>query len=213
MTNPMGQPGFDPRAQAKAEKAYRKALRPWYAKKRTWFGGAFALIIMLAIGTSGNKGSNSSPAPTVVASAPAAASTTATTATAESHRVGDVVTIRGVSHTVNTAAKFDSKSQYAKPDDGKVFYVVNVTIVNQADSARTFNPYDYKIENADGVQTNYSWFGSSAGVKNEMSSGSLAPGGKLTANLLFEVPSDMKSLKLVMEPSFWLNEQVKITLT
>lgn len=216
MTNPTLQPGLDPRAQAKADKAYAKAVRPWYKKKRTWLGAAILLLIIPAIVNGGNSGSTTA-APAAAGSAPAAASapTAAPTPAAApaAYKVGDAVTIRDVAQTVNSAAKFNSKSEYTRPEDGKVFYVINITIVNQGDSASSFNPYDYKIEDANGVQTSYSWQASSAGVKGDMSSGSLAPGGKLTANLMFEVPADMKSLKLVMEPSFWSNEQVKVTLT
>lgn len=33
-SGPPGGPGWDPKAQAKADKAYRKAQRPFYKKKR-----------------------------------------------------------------------------------------------------------------------------------------------------------------------------------
>lgn len=81
MTNPtptMG-PGVDPRAAAKADKAYRKAMRPWYAKKRTWLGAAVLLIIIIAVASSMNQGgsanqkTSSVSGQTAGATAPAAA--------------------------------------------------------------------------------------------------------------------------------------------
>lgn len=43
----------DAKARAKAEKAYAKASRPWYMKKRFWALGLIALIIIIAVATSG----------------------------------------------------------------------------------------------------------------------------------------------------------------
>lgn len=42
-----------PQAQAKAAKAYRKASRPWFKKKRFWLLGLIAVIIIFAVATSG----------------------------------------------------------------------------------------------------------------------------------------------------------------
>lgn len=41
------------KARAKAEKAYAKASRPWYMKKRFWALGIIALIIIIAVATNG----------------------------------------------------------------------------------------------------------------------------------------------------------------
>jgi hypothetical protein len=58
MTEPT--PGYDPsnpRAAAKAAKAYAKATRPWYRKKRWW---ALAVIVVLGIiGAAAGGGGNS----------------------------------------------------------------------------------------------------------------------------------------------------------
>jgi len=49
----------DARADAKASKAYAKAQRPWYRKKRWWLLGALALIVVIAVAaTSGGGGSD-----------------------------------------------------------------------------------------------------------------------------------------------------------
>ncbi|MGY1719290.1 hypothetical protein ACI8AG_09610 [Blastococcus sp. SYSU DS0552] len=43
------------KAQAKADKAYRKASRPWYKKKRFILLAVIALIILIVIATSGGE--------------------------------------------------------------------------------------------------------------------------------------------------------------
>jgi hypothetical protein len=49
----------DPKAAAKAAKAYAKATRPWYKKKRYILGGIVALIVVIAVANSGGGGSHS----------------------------------------------------------------------------------------------------------------------------------------------------------
>lgn len=62
-----GQPSYtsakDARAQGKAQKAYRKASRPWYQKKRFWLLGLIALFIIFAIATSGGDEDSTTTSP------------------------------------------------------------------------------------------------------------------------------------------------------
>lgn len=60
-------PQTEAKAQAKAQKAYAKAARPWHKKKRTWLLGGFAVIVAVAMfsgggdaGTTADADSNSS---------------------------------------------------------------------------------------------------------------------------------------------------------
>lgn len=51
----------DAKARAKGEKAYAKASRPWYKKKRFWLLGLIALLIVIAVATSaGDSGESGS---------------------------------------------------------------------------------------------------------------------------------------------------------
>lgn len=43
----------DAKARAKAEKAYRKASRPWYRKKRWWLAGIVVLLVVIVAASSG----------------------------------------------------------------------------------------------------------------------------------------------------------------
>ena len=63
------QPGMDPRAQAKAEKAYAKATRPWFKKKR--FIIPIALVALVII-SSLFRGGGEAPVTTEPASTAAA---------------------------------------------------------------------------------------------------------------------------------------------
>lgn len=52
----------DAKAQAKADKAYAKATRPWYQKKRFWLLGIIVLIAIFSLATSGDDGSTTDAA-------------------------------------------------------------------------------------------------------------------------------------------------------
>lgn len=124
--------------------------------------------------------------------------------------VGEGIKVDDSVLTVASAKQFKPKSEFDKPSSGKAFYIVNVKIENGGKDPLDYNEFNYKIQDANGVQTDGAFV---TDVPDKMNSGSLAPGGKLNANLVFEVPKDMKGLKLVMEPNFFSTQQVLITLT
>src|SRR3954463_12649202 len=67
-TQPWLTPGMDPKAAARAAKAYAKASRPWYKKKRYILGIALiVLIVIISVSvSSGNKKAEQSAAKTCV---------------------------------------------------------------------------------------------------------------------------------------------------
>lgn len=52
----------NPKADAKAAKAYAKASRPWFKKKRWWVVGAVLLIIIISVANSGASDSGDTAA-------------------------------------------------------------------------------------------------------------------------------------------------------
>ena len=64
----------DPKAQAKADKAYQKATRPWFKKKRFIALGAIALLVVFnSVTGGGGSESGTADTPAAAESAPAAA--------------------------------------------------------------------------------------------------------------------------------------------
>ena len=59
---------------------------------------------------------------------------------------------------------------------------VNVTYVNNGSSNASFSTFDWKSENANGVQTSASYYSSD---NERLESGQLVPGGTITANVYF----------------------------
>lgn len=67
--------------------------------------------------------------------------------------------------------------------DGKQIVAVNVTYTNTGSKVASFNPYDWKAETAQGVQTSETYYSK---AENELNSGSLAVNGTVTGNIYFE---------------------------
>ena len=67
--------------------------------------------------------------------------------------------------------------------DGSPATGITVTYVNNGSKEATFNPYDWKCQDANGAQRTQTYLGSGT---DELSSGSLAPGGTVTGNVYFE---------------------------
>lgn len=59
----------------------------------------------------------------------------------------------------------------------------NVTITNNGDSSESFNPYDWKSLDANGVESEHTYV---TDATDELNSGKLQPGGTVTGNVYFE---------------------------
>lgn len=97
---------------------------------------------------------------------------------------------------------------YSRPEVGQEFVVLAVGLRNDGTKRASYNPYDFKLQNGSGNITSYSW----ASVDNALHSGELAPGGKVSGLLVFEVPKDDRDLTLFWEPCFLFCEERSILL-
>lgn len=68
--------------------------------------------------------------------------------------------------------------------DGSPATGITVTYVNNGSKDATFNPYDWKGQDANGAQSSSTFL--NATTDDSLKSGSLAPGGTVTGNLYFE---------------------------
>lgn len=123
----------------------------------------------------------SNPSTSIVSSNPSSTAPSTTSSTAQETRdlpLGTTVEVNdGLQVTVNSITS--GLQNY----DGSAVTQVNVTYLNQSSSTESFNVFDWKSENAQGVQSSYTYYSS---AENELSSGSLASGGTITGNLYFK---------------------------
>lgn len=93
--------------------------------------------------------------------------------------IGQAVDLEnGLSLTVNSVEPF--VSEYGSEDPT---VCVNVTYVNNGDSNESFNSFNWKVVDANGVETDQTFV---LDGENELSSGNLQPGGTVSGNVYFE---------------------------
>jgi hypothetical protein len=187
------QPAFDnprdARAQAKAEKAYRNAQRPWYRKKRFVIpiGFVVLLVAVSALNGGGGKAPTSggatgaapaNPAPAnraPAAGGPAAAPAFPGAAPADTvAQAGAPVDKDGLVLTSTAIKAGDSTF-------GKTL-CTTVGYSNGTDRSVSFNGFDWKLQDPNGTILSMTIGGSS----NTLNSGDLAPGGKVAGDVCFE---------------------------
>jgi hypothetical protein len=121
-------------------------------------------------------------------------------------KVGDVTTLGDREFTVNTVKRSKGMG-YSTPKKGKEFVIVNVTIRNLGQDEVSYNPFDFKVQDANGAQEDETF----VSLDDSLNSGTLAPGGKVTGSIPFEVPIGDKAL-LIFQPSFWSSQRVVVDL-
>jgi archaellum component FlaG (FlaF/FlaG flagellin family) len=96
---------------------------------------------------------------------------------------------------------------YSTPRSGKEYVILNVTIKNLGKDEVSYNPFDFKVQDANGAQEGTTY----VSLDDNLSSGTLAPGGKVTGSMAFEVPIGDQA-KLIFQPSFWDSQRVVVDL-
>lgn len=109
-------------------------------------------------------------------------------------------------HTVVKVQPY-AGSTYIKPDKGNVFVAALVKI--QAITETSYNPFNYKVRDADGFEYSISVFGKDPALS---SSNNLQPGRSVQGWVTFEVPkAASKKLTMIYAPGFFM-EPVEIRL-
>lgn len=99
--------------------------------------------------------------------------------------------------------------KYSTLPTGKEWVLVNVYIENKGQKEKSYNSYDFKMEDSSGDRKSNAYV---SDVVDELHSGDLAQGGKKLGNIVFEVPKDDKGLKLIYEPNMFNDEKVIVKL-
>jgi hypothetical protein len=164
-TNTEGQPPIDPRAAAAAQKAYAKATRPWFKKKR--FIIPIALVVLFAIiglggggedadsTTSASVESSDSGADNSKASAseekPAKAEKAKPGSKNNPAKIGQTISLEGTKYTVKNARKSATVGgEFMQEKADGVFVIVTLTIENTKDETKTFSDSAAKFVTKDG---------------------------------------------------------------
>jgi hypothetical protein len=185
------QPAFgnprDAKAQARAEKAYRKAQRPWYQKKRFLIpiGLVVLLVIGSALGGGGDNGaatrSPSGSTPTSQAGQAPAAQDPAAPPAFPGATEDDTVAQAGAAVNKDGLVLTSTAVKAGDSTLGKTL-CTTVSYNNGTDKSVSFNGFDWKLQDPNGTILSMTIGGSD----NTLNSGDLAPGGKVTGDVCFE---------------------------
>ncbi len=121
-------------------------------------------------------------------------------------KVGDVTKLGDREFVVNSV-KRSGAFGYNTPKSGKEYVIVNVTIRNLGNNEVSYNPFDFKVQDANGAQESEAI----VVLDDSLNSGTLAAGGKVTGSMPFEVPVG-DDAKLIFQPSFWSSQRVVVDL-
>jgi hypothetical protein len=170
---------MDPKAQARAEKAYRKASRPFYKKKRFIIPTALVVLFIVLVATS--RGSATKTSPGATGTAPAGGQTATSTACAASYpdkQDTDVCADSSGTLTLNDVAVTASPLASVKGVLGKAL-CTNVTIKNNGTETANYNVFDFKLQTPSGdVAT-----AGTVGIDGNLNSGALVAGGTKTGKV------------------------------
>lgn len=212
---PPGTPQYnDPRsakAQAAADKAYKKASRPWFKKKRFILPLLFILLIILisALSGGGDDSTNTSTpatsssaeaAPTQEEAAPTEAAPTEEEAAPAfpGAQDSDVVGQAGEDLTLGDLTVSSSALIEGDATFGPTLCTTAV-LNNGSSDTIDFNLFDWKLQSPAGAILNSGIGGSD----NIINSGQLAPGGTTTGDICFDADTAETGQYVVLyEPVF-----------
>lgn len=187
------------KAEASAAKAKSKAMRPWYKKKSIIIPGLLILFIFLiALGGGEND--------------PTTANNSNETGEKE-YRFADrpdkqevdvevlpdeAADVEGMKMTVTDVRYTASISDFETAGSGKEYVVVNVSLENTSDEVKSYNPFYYRVQTAGGQVLDPALTTSD----NDLSSGDLVAGGKVSGTVTFEVPKESGHQYLLWTPPY-----------
>lgn len=129
----------------------------------------------------------------------------------KSFKVGDVINIDGKKVTITSVVRnWNSGNEYILPQSGYEFVKVQVAIENDSSNQISYNTFDWKIKDSKGVIKDVAFVTYS--VDGTLESGELAPNGKVSGFIIFEVPSGDTELVLQYNPSFWTDKTLEIKI-
>lgn len=116
---------------------------------------------------------------------------------------GESGTVDGRKLTVVTVERKASLGEFMQAPSGKIYVVANVTIENVSDRTQTYNVFDFRLQTASGqVIDPY------IGGNNDLNSGDLVKGGKVSGNVTFEAPVETASQYIIYKPNSAISDRV-----
>lgn len=126
----------------------------------------------------------------------------------ETFNIGDTIKMGDLTIVVN-AVRTDQGNEFIKPDEGNIYYIIDVTIENNGEEEVAISSLAmFKLYDSEGY--NYS-ITVGPDTKGQLD-GNLGSGRKMRGELVYEIPTDAKGLELVFESDIFGKGQAVIKL-
>lgn len=119
-------------------------------------------------------------------------------------KVGSTITVDKVSVTLVSVKKLVA-DEFTKPKSGNQFIVVHVKMVNKSGSEQSYNEFDFHAKSGSGNITDVEVPPSTYKGNDLIDSGTLANGGTVEGDLVFQVGKTDHKAQLTWQPSFFDN--------
>jgi hypothetical protein len=200
----------DAKAELKAAKAYAKALRPWYKKKRFILPLGLIVLAVAAGGASGGgEKTTEAKAGAAETSSPAGNRDEGTSGT-----VGQALTNAGTTYSVTNV---ETTGTIGDPDllgaraDG-VFVIVSLTLTNNKDETKTFSEASSKVVTSDGTSYETSDKAVLAFGDQSLLLKDIQPDLTTSGKLAFELPPGKVSGSTLVVEDLFGDGEIKVDL-
>lgn len=137
--------------------------------------------------------------------------TSAAQAAVTTYTVGQAIDFDSKKVTVTSVERnWQSGNQYITADSGNEYVKVQVSIENNSKAQISYNTFDWKMQDSQGVikdidSTTYT-------VDGGLNSGELAPNGKVSGFMVFQIPTNDSGLIISYSPSFFSDKKIQIKI-
>lgn len=122
--------------------------------------------------------------------------------------VGEPAELDDQTFTVTEVERnYAPSNRFSKAESGNEYLRVLVTLTNTSNRSIDYNPYNFEVQDSNGVQKNQAIVPE---VPNNLESGSLAPEGRVEGNMIFEVPRNDNNLALIYTTNMFSGETVTV---
>ncbi len=124
------------------------------------------------------------------------------TKSTQAAKVGDTITVDGVSTTLMSVKTIQPGEIDQAPQAGDSYFVLHVKITNKGSNTEDYNEIDYKILTGAGSTDDTPVILSTEPSNALLGAGQLAAGGTKEGDLVYEIGTTDHGAKLVWQPSF-----------
>mgnify|MGYP000861083628 CR=1 FL=1 len=133
---------------------------------------------------------------------------TGSEAKTETFEIGDSVKGGDLIFTVNST-RTDEGTEFIKPSEGKIYYIVDVTVENPGSEPESVSSLMmFKLFDGDGYNYNITFGPETKGQVD----GEVSPGRKIRGELVFEIPEEATGLELEITPAVFSTGKIIVKL-